>query len=426
MKKQKIVVIGVGSAIFGLSCIKDAFTTKELWGSELVFVDIDSPSLEKMVMAAHRINEEIGAGYKISHTVDRLQALPEADFVITSIAVERARLWKEDFRVPQKYGIMHVLGENAGPGAVFHTLRNVPILLDICRDIEQLCPKALLINFTNPESRICLAIQKYTKVKVVGLCHQIKRGISNIAQIMDLEPNDLDVKAWGLNHFTWMVDIRRKSSGENVYPLLREKEKTYKPEFEKLSRYLFRKFGMYPTSGDGHLGEYFPYAHEMMSTNGYDYDQYEIRRRTVAELVERIGNGTAVLDEQLLSPSGEKAFDIIKGITYNTNQLIESANIMNEGYITNLPKDAIVEVPIVVSGSGVRGIGIGELPRGIATLCLNQINVQHLVVDAAVTGSRELALQALLVDPNVPSALAAENIFNELMEINKPYLPQFR
>jgi alpha-galactosidase len=424
-QKPKIVIIGAGSAIFGLSMIKDAFSTKELWGSELVFVDIDRPAVEKMATAAQRINRHLNAGYAISFTTDRTEALPGADFVITSIAVDRVPLWKQDFHIPKKHGIQHVLGENAGPGAVFHTMRNIPIILGICRDIEQLCPDALLINFTNPESRICLAIHQYTNVKAVGLCHQIHEGIRIVATLLGKNPQDLDVKAWGINHLTWMVDIRDKETGEDLYPLLREKEKDYDPAFEKLSRFVFRHFGLFPTSGDDHLGEFFPYAHEMMGTEGYDFAHYESRRRNTAQVIDGIVNGTVPIDNRLISPSVEAAFDIIKGMTCNTNELILSANVPNQGYIRNLPEDAIVEIPVIVSGNGINGLSLGELPQGIASLCSAQIHVQQLAVAAGVEGDKNLAIQALLTDPNVPSAKAALNLFDELMEVNRPYLPQF-
>ena len=302
-RKPKIVIIGAGSASFGFSCIRDAFHTKELWGSELVFVDLDSISLDRMTKVAERINRELGAGYIISKTTDRCEALPGADYVITSIAINRNEMWKHDFRVPKKYGINHILGENGGPGAVFHTMRNIPIILDICKDMERLCPNALLINFTNPESRICLAIKKYTKIKAVGLCHQIGYGIGIVSQITGLKAEDIDVKAAGLNHFTWMFDIRNKRTGEDLYPLFREKEKEYDPEYEKLSRYMFHKYGLFPTSGDGHLGEFVPYAHEMMSTDGYDFDADEKYRAEQIKLMNDIGAGLVDLDSKLLAPS---------------------------------------------------------------------------------------------------------------------------
>ncbi len=425
-RKPKIILIGAGSTSFGMSCIKDSFFTKELWGSELVFVDLDQIALDRMVKAAKRINNELGAGYKISGTTNRCKALSGADYVITSIAINRIALWKQDFAIPKKYGINHVLGENGGPGCVFHTMRNIPIILDICKDIEALCPNALLINFTNPESRICLAIKKYTSVKAVGLCHQIGEGIRIISKIMGKVPEEVDVKAMGLNHFTWMVDIRDKRNGEDLYPLLREKEKTFDPEFEKLSRFMFHKFGLFPTSGDSHLGEYIPYAHEMMSTEGYNFQEDEKWRDDSVKLIDGLGDGTQELTPEILAPSGEEAFKIIKGIYCNSNEYIISANLPNNGYIPNLPTDAIVEVPAFVSGNGLTGIGMGELPRGIVSLCLSQIGVQHLVVDAGVTGNTELVLQALLADPNIPSAKAAMGIYRELMEISRPYLPQFK
>lgn len=423
--RPKIVIIGAGSAIFGLSMLKDAFSTKQLWGSELVLVDIDSEALKKMTMAAHQINDTLQAGYQITSTTDRLEALPHADYVIVSIAIDRVKMWKMDFSIPQKHGVMHVLGENVGPGAVFHTMRNLPIILDICTDIENICPNALLINFTNPESRLCIAINKYTNVKAIGLCHQIKAGIDIVSTITNINPAHIDVKAWGINHFTWMVDIRDQRTGEDLYPIFREKEAKHDPSYEKLSRFIFHHYGLFPTSGDSHLGEFFPYAHEMIHADGYDFKQYEQRRQNVVHMLDGIIGGQIPIDDSLITPSGEKAFNIINGITNHTNELIPSVNIPNQGYITNLPEEAIVEVPAIVSGSGLHALAYGKLPRGIAALCKQQIDIQHLVVDAGVHGDHQLAKQALLTDPNIPSATSALQIYDELMEINKPYLPNF-
>lgn len=424
-RKAKIVIIGAGSAIFGLSMLKDAFSTKSLWGSEIILVDIDEAAVKKMADAANRINDELNADYKISYTTDRREALPNADFVILSIAIDRVKMWKKDFAIPKKHGVEHVLGENVGPGALFHTMRNLPIVLEICEDIEELCPDTLLINFTNPESRLCIAINKYTNVKAVGLCHQIKAGIDIVSILTDVAVEHIDVKAWGLNHFTWMVDIRDNRTGADLYPILREKEETYDPEYAKLTRFIFRHYGLLPTSGDGHLGEFFSFAHELIASDGYDFDAYENRREGVVNKLDGIISGEIQIDDYLISPSGEEAFNIIDGIINNTNKLILSVNIPNSKYITNLPTEAIVEVPAVVSGNGVNGLALGELPRGIAAMCKTQIDVQHLVVDAGVKGDRNLVIQALLTDPNIPSAKAAMGIYEELMEVNQSYLPQF-
>ena len=183
---------------------------------------------------------------------------------------------------------------------------------------------------------------------------------------------------------------------------------------------------MFPTSGDEHLGEYFPYAHEFIPAEGYDFEKYEKRRQRIISVLDGIISGKVPIDDKLIAPSGEKTFNIINGIMHNTNELLDSINIPNDGYILNLPADAIVEVPAIISGNGVNGLALGELPRGIAAMCRTQVDVQHLVVDAGVKGDRGLVMQALLTDPNIPSANAAFKIYDELMEINKPYLPQFK
>ena len=433
----KIVMIGAGSASFGSSVIREAFTTRELWGSELVLVDKNQTTLSKMLKVVERINRELGADYLIKSTTNRCDALSGADFVIIAIAIDRNKMWKYDFEIPKKYGIRHVLGENGGPGSLFHTMRNIPMILDICRDMEKLCPDALLINFTNPESRICLAINKYSRIKAVGLCHQIGAGLNIVSAITGRKRDNIDIKASGLNHFTWMLDIRDMSTGEDLYPELIEKEKNFDPEYEKLSRYIFHKFGIFPVPGDGHLGEYIPFAFEMMSEKGFDFEVDEKYRVDMDKFIEDIGNGALPIDAtmcedwfgpdcSLLTPSNEDAFTIIKGMTFNTNEYLISVNIPNNGCISNLPDDAIVEVPALVGGFGIKGLSMGELPRGVAALCNAQIAVQHLVVDAGATGNPVLAMQALLVDPCVTSANSAEDIFKELMKINMPYLPQFK
>jgi alpha-galactosidase len=422
----RIAIIGAGSASFGLASLIDAFSTPELFGSEIVLVDIDVATGHRMLRAADRINGELHAGYRFSFTPDRRTALVGADFVILSIAIDRIAMWQQDFGVPKKHGIDHVLGENGGPGAVFHTLRNIPIVLDICRDVEELCPDALLINFTNPESRICLAISRYTKVKAIGLCHQIHEGVRIVSRILDRDPATLRVRACGLNHFSWFTDLRDAADGTDLYPELRRRMETFDPSFEKLSRFMDHRFGLFPMAGDEHLGEYLPFAHEMTSTKGADFAASPAYRAATTKRIEDVGDPTVPLEEGLLKPSGETAFRIIRSISTNRAETLDSVNLRNGGCIANLPPEAIVEVPALVGADGVHGLQMGALPPAIAALCLQQYQVQSLVVDAAVTGDRDKVLQALLVDPCVPSAAAAVGIFEELMEINRPYLRNFR
>jgi len=434
VKPTKIVFIGAGSVCFGPAMIHDALLTPELRGSTLWLVDIDGEHLEVMAAYAHRLNDALGAGVKIEHTTDRTQALPDAEFVITSIAVLRDELWKLDFQIPLKHGLKQVLGENGGPGGLSHSLRNIPIILDIARDMERLCPDALLMNFTNPESRMCLAVSRYTDVHFVGLCHGIGMAQTTISKALDLPPEELEPLAAGLNHFTWVLDLRRKGTGEDLYPAFRraiaEKnvevigiEGEYQWEV-KLCRHLMETFGYFPSPSDDHVGEYLAYAWEYCGTEGYDFDAADRQRVASWKRLRRVADGE--VDGLSIEASGEFAFPIIASTLTGRNDLILAVNIRNHGVITNLPDWAVVEVPAIAAPDGVRGVHIGDLPRGIAALCNTQVGVQDLVVEAAVHGSRQLALEALLVDPVVDSVAAAEKTLDELLSVHAPYLPHFQ
>ena len=424
-KKTKIVLIGAGSASFGLSCLKDAFTTPGLFGSELVFVDLDPIALELVVRAALRLNRERDACYRISGTTNRTEALPGADFVILAVAVKRIEMWKIDLAIPLKHGVQHILGENGGPGAIFHTLRNIPPILSICRDMEALCPDAVLVNFTNPESRICRAIQEYTQIRVVGLCHQIARGYQFVSRVLERPEESFEIKAMGLNHFTWIRDLRDRATGKDLYPAFRERVRMHDPKDNPLSHHLFDAFGWYPTSGDGHLGEHIAYAHEFMEKRGPDWDGMAAWRQKNNEAVSALADDERPVPDGLIVPSGEKAFAVVDGIARNTHEWLDAVNLRNNGLISNLPDDTIVEVPAVVSSLGVTGVPMGPLPEGIAGLCAMQAQVQKLNVEAGVEGSREKVFQALLLDPAVHSAVAAKGILEDLLALEKELLPQF-
>ncbi|GGJ02652.1 alpha-glucosidase/alpha-galactosidase [Alicyclobacillus cellulosilyticus] len=432
MRPVKIVVIGAGSVSFGPGSLRDAMQMPELRGSQLILVDVDETNLELMTRLARRMNDEAGTGLIIEGTTDRRRALPEADFVITSVAVRRDELWRLDWEIPRRHGIRQVLGENGGPGGLSHALRNIPIILDICRDMEELCPNAYLINFSNPESRICMAVSKYTSIRTVGLCHGVFMGRDRVAEILGRRGEDLDVKAAGVNHLVWLLDIRDRHTGEDLYPLLREKEAALPPDApgifgpDPLSRAMFRHFGYWPAPTDDHIGEYLPYAWELTGLEGYDFAAADRHRKWTWERIRRMAAGEEPLGDLLTKPSGELAFPIIRAITENRNEYVLAVNIPNRGCITNLPSDAIVEVPALVSGFGVQGLTMGDLPPGIAALCSAQVHVQRLAVEAAVHGDRRLAMQALLVDPVVDSISAAEKTLAELLDVHAPYLPQFR
>jgi alpha-galactosidase len=434
MRPTKIVFIGAASVSFGPAMIHDALLTPELRGSTLWLVDIDGESLEVMAAYARRLNGSLGAGLEIKHTTDRAEALPDAEFVITSFAVRRDDLWRLDFQIPLKYGLKQVLGENGGPGGLSHSLRNIPIILDIARDMERLCPNALLLNFTNPESRMCLAVSRYTNVRCVGLCHGIGMAQTTIGKALDLPPEEVDPKAAGLNHFTWVLDLRRKDTGEDLYPAFKQAiaeknvqvvgmEGEYQWEV-KLCRHLMETFGYFPSPSDDHVGEYLPYAWEYCGLEGYDFDAADRHREASWKRLRRVAAGDA--DGLPIKSSGEFAFPIIASMLTGRNDLILAVNVRNDGLIGNLPDWAIVEVPAIAAPDGVRGVHMGDLPCGIAALCSTQVGVQDLTIEAAVHGSRRLALEALLVDPVVDSLVAAEKTLDELLRVHAPYLSLFK
>jgi alpha-galactosidase len=424
VKPVKIVMIGAASSSFGPGCLADAVQCEGIRGSRLVLVDIDEERLEIITKFAERLNEEADAGLIIESTTERKEALPEADFVFCSIALERNDLWKLDWEIPRRYGIKQVLGENGGPGGLSHTLRNIPVILDICYDMERLCPDAWLLNFTNPESRICLAISKYTSIKAAGLCHGVFMGIDNVSQITGVDRDDIDVKAAGLNHFTWMLAINRRSTGEDLYPLVHEKIDENASNFP-LIRELYHKFGLLANPSDDHVGEYLSFAGDIVGYEGYDFAAADKARDGLWKRLSSMANGEMSVHEYLMRKSGEIALDIVRAMTINENLFIEAVNIPNNGAITNLPPDAVVEVPALVSASGIHPLCVGELPEAIADMCNTQIAVQRLAVDAAVTGSRKLALQAMLLDPVIDNMDSAEKCLDELLRVHVRYLPRF-
>jgi alpha-galactosidase len=432
----KIVLIGAGSAQFGTDMLSDLFTAREeLKGSTIVLVDINPEALEVMAQVAERLNDASGRPYRIEATTDRCEALPNAGFVIISIAVRRNELWRLDFQIPLKHGVKQVLGENGGPGGIFHAMRNIPIVLDICRDIKRLCPEALVLNFTNPEGRICLAANRYTNLQFVGLCHGIGMARNAIGQALGLLPEEIDPKAGGLNHFNWILELRHTSTGEDLYPAFKQamarqglqEACIHNYHFGiRLCHYLMENFGYWPLPSDDHVGEYLSYAWEYCGLDGYDFDRADRRAEENWQRLRRWARHEQPVDELLGRRSGERAVPIITGVLSNTHQYELAVNVPNTGLIPNLPAWAIVEVPATVDAAGVHGAQVGPLPEPIAAMCRTQIAVIDRLVEAAVHGDRTTALQALLLDPVVNSISQAEAILDEMLEVHQEYLPQFR
>ena len=418
--RTKIVFIGATSMSFGLSMFRDVFSSDELRGSTLTLVGRDPATLEKAAGLARLLNAKSGAGLIVEQTTDRRAALDGAGFVVNAAAIDRNRLWRQDFEVPRKYGIRHTLGENGGPGGLFFTLRTLPLVFDIAREMQELCPKATFINFSNPESRIVLALGKYSPIATLGLCHGIFMGQDAIGWILDRPREQIDVWGAGINHFQCLLHIRDRVTGEDLYPLLREMEKDHDPAFAPLTRRLFHTFGYWFTCSDDHLGEYLAYGWEG-GEHGYDFAADERGRVEFGKTLDAVLAG-APPPADWLTPSGERGAAAIGAILHNKKRVLESGVVPNHGAIPNLPYDAAVEVPVLADATGIHPISLGPLPDAVAKLLVPAVQVHELAVEAAVRGSKEIALQALLIDPVVNSADAAVKLLDELWELNKPYI----
>lgn len=455
-----IVVIGAGSASFGPNTLATLLRSRHLHGSRLSLVDLNPRTLNSVQQVARRLNEEWEAGMTISASTDHCEVLEGADFVIVSIEVPpREKLWRLDWEIPLKHGLRQPYGENGGPGGMMHTFRQVPPLMAIVRDMEAMCPEALLINFSNPLPRLTRAIAKHSQIRAVGKCHQIEVGYAiagvllreyyelevpeqitmhsdpgNVAakhQVARAAREHIEIKAAGLNHFTWMVDVHDRHTGEDLYPRLREAIDNVPGGFEPLSMEMFRTFDLCPVPGDTHLAEYLPWVHdsdarpwERYNLKLYDWDSNEALREFSYHRLKQMAEGSLEVGS-MRHVHSEGAAEIIEAIVANLNRYDEAVNIPNRGAISNLPQESIVEIPGMVSSNGVRGIQMTPLPEPVAELCRREAALVELVVDAAVHGDRHLALQALLLDPMINDVERARNILDDYLQAFADYLPQF-
>ncbi len=461
MLPTKIVVIGAGSASFGTNTLASLIGSERLRGSQLALVDRNPHTLDLVGKLALRLNREWEAQMTITTHTHHADALDCAEFVVVSIEVPpRETLWQSDFKIPLKYGVRQPYAENGGPGGFAHAIRNIGPVMEIVRAMEQTCPGARLINFTNPMARICDAIAHYSKIKVVGLCHQIKAGYAMVGmaladdlgihvpqgftgchsspqvnppslQVANQAQQRIQILAAGLNHFTWMLALNDKSTGKDLYPLFAERWAALNPAFEPLTRRVFAVMGWFPIPGDEHLCEYLPWVSdpltkpwEKFDLSLYDWDSWEALRTDGHAEIARMGAGQAEV-APLRQAESEGALEIIENIAGAGAHYHEAVNLPNQRYITNLPEGTIVEVPGMVNGAGIHGVGVGPLPEPIAELCRRESTVVRLCVDAAIHGDRQAALQCLLLDPVITDLDVAQRILDDFLDTYRDYLPQF-
>ncbi len=454
----KIVLIGAGSREFARSMIHDLILEKELVQNSsihVVLVDIHAPSLKLALDYAQSCAQFMKSDIKFSATLDRKEALVGADFVLLSIAIKRTEFWEQDFRVPFGFGIPHVCGENGGPGSIFHSLRNLHTILPICHDIEQYCPNAWLLNFTNPESKNLTAILNLTNVKAIGLCHGFY-SFQHFASLLLQRPiTELDVRTAGMNHFYTYYKITDRMTGNDLRNEFEQRMPTAEAELPPLVWYLWKTFGVIGYISDSHIGEYLGFAHQIIGTlwpfgietRTIKLDEQQITSRTSFEAWRKktdvhsymaqsgaSGNeagmltGQEQIDESVIQSSGELAIPVIGDMVLDRKILRGAVNVLNDkGYIENLDRDTSIELPAVVDRSGVHPDNVGRLPEGFAMLIKKQQGVQRLMVEAIRHQSRDILLQALLLDPVVgDKALEAERMLDYMLELQKEYLGEFR
>ena len=456
-----ITVIGAGSASFGENTLSALLRSKKLQGSTLRLVDRNAQSLDIVHRLANRLNKEWNSKFTITTHTHHKEALEGANFVVSAIEVgPREELWKSDFEIPIKYGVRQPYGENGGPGGFIHAARNVNPVLEIIRDMEQACPEAWFINFTNPMVRICDLVNRHSKIKAVGLCHQIYIGYGMVGvalakdlgiqipdglegmhadvmqhplqhMVMDQTVPWVDIRAAGTNHFSWIVSIHDKRTGEDLYPLLRKRFFELDESFEPLTRRVFRDFGLFPVPGDTHLCEYLPWMSDPITKPWdkfnirlYDWEVMASLRDFSLDRLNEMANGSLAIDS-LLDTDSEGALEMIENIAFAGSHYHLAANLPNVGQITNLPLGATVEAPVHVNGAGIYPVHVGPLPEPIAELCRRELMIAQLSVDAAVEGSYEKAMQCLLLDPVINDMDIARNILDDYLETYKEHMPQF-
>jgi len=439
--QSKIAMIGAGSPGFSFAMAEALVNSHIFKESRFVLMDIDEKRLASSEKKIRNLAEEKKAGLKIESTLSRKKALEGADFVITSCEQQRVPFWIKDIEIPEKYGVYQLQGENGGPGGVIHAMRNITLFMGICKDMNEFCPDAWLFNFTNPMSFLCTYFHRHGKVKWLGFCHQVHGSFGVIAEMLGMKPGELQVITGGINHMNWLIDIQRKGSGESYMKEFLEKVRKsiyWKKNFRNVPRQKFTLelldvFETYPVGYDDHIIEYIPFFYEKKEwkKKGYVSVKYELKdflksQREEKGIIGELKTENPPFPADIKDPYyHENPIQVAEALLINTPLYLDAINIVNHGSISNLPSDAVVDIPALVIGGKVRGVYVGELPVACAELCRRQITIHELVVEATVKGDRNFALQALCLTPYIRSITQAKKIFKDYLDSYRQYLPQF-
>lgn len=440
--KRKIVLVGAGSTVFALNLLRDICSYDTLVDIELVFFDIDNERLNTTLRASQYLLAQIDSARHLTvrATTERDDALRRADFVLVMFQIggyDPGTI--RDFEIPRKYGVQQTIGDTLGVGGVMRGLRTIAALDDLSADMERLCPYALLINYANPMAMNCWALAALGRVECIGLCHSIPITTEQLATDLQLPHQELDYLVAGINHLAFYLKLEHQ--GRGLYPDLYAfmESPRFPPKRPVVggaamvdhTRYeLMRQTGYFVTESSEHLAEYLPYfiktAHpEFITRYSIPLDEYPRRcEAQIAEwrqLREQLETGSAKLE---ISRSNDYGAQIIESILNDTVRRVY-CNVRNDGSISNIQSDAVVEVPCLVDRGGVLATRIGVLPAHLAALMRTNINVQELTVRAALEKKREYVYHAVMLDPHTAAELSMEEIRNmvdELLEAHSDFL----
>ena len=455
--KERIVLIGAGSAVFTRGLLADLI--RRDWDVELALVDIDETALEIAEKLARKILHAAGRDLRIVASADRRTVLPGATAVITTIGVGGRRAWEQDVFIPRKYGIYQPVGDSVLPGGTSRALRMIPAMVEITRDVQELAPDALFLNYSNPVPAICRGVRKATSANVVGLCHGVFHIAGLLADQLNVPFDEFDYRAVGLNHLTWFTHMA--SAGEDLLPRFQqmaaarlaegpaignlgadflEESQTHLDEHaaedeNAFSLWLTSAFGAFPSAADRHVTEFFPgmfaresgYFGKTLGVDAYSFENTIAHGdRTFAEMAELAASPDPLPQEYLQRIVGEheQVLDIIESIRTDSGQ-VYSANLPNEGQVPNLPADVIIESPAKATRDGLKPLPQPPLPSAMAGVLATQWEWCETTVDAALEGSRKKFIQALILDGAVDSVEAAQQLADDLLDAQAAFLPRF-
>lgn len=433
----KITFIGAGSTIFAKNVLGDAMLTPSLADSHIALYDIDEKRLRESEAMLKTINKNANqnrAAIQVYH--DRKEALRDADFVVNAIQVGGYKPSTViDFEIPKKYGLRQTIGDTMGIGGIFRTLRTLPVMLEFAREMEEVCPNAWLLNYTNPMAMLTMGVLKATSIKTVGLCHSVQVCVPELFEHLGIKEKydlaDFQWKIAGINHMAFLLEITK--DGEDFYPTIRQlAEEKENPHRDSVRFELMKRFGYYITESSEHNAEYHPYFikskyPELIDELGIPLDEYLTRCENQIRDWETMREDIVDNGDLTHKRSREYASYIMDAIKTG-NPTVIAGNVLNKGLITNLPEDVCVEVPCLVDKNGIQPTYVGALPTQLAALNRTNINVQELTVEAALTLEKDKIYQAAYLDPHLSSELSLADItqlVDDLIEAHGDYLPDY-